>query len=138
MDMVRTGEIDKNQPPLTPQQQLQGAWGFLSVPMGLTLSPAHWVAQQERIQATHKVEHPLSREYMSQEGYIKENGVANPPKHHQLVSHPPLKDTVLQQIRQTTPSLLPKDTVFQGQKVQFHHGQDSEQKKHSLNSLKNT
>ena len=44
MEMVRTGEIDKNQPPLTPQQ-LQGAWGFLSVPMGLALSPAHWFAQ---------------------------------------------------------------------------------------------
>ena len=66
--------------------------------MGLALSPAHWVAQQERNLATHKVEHPLANKYMFQEGYIKENSVANPPKHHQWVSHPPLKDTVLQQI----------------------------------------
>ena len=68
------------------------------MPMGLTVSPAHWLAQHEDTQATHKMEHPLVNKYMSQEGYIKEKSVANPPKHHQWTSHPLAKDTVLQQI----------------------------------------
>ena len=68
------------------------------MPMGLTRSPAHWLAQQEKSQATHRMEHSLANKYMSQEGYIKEKSVANPPKHHQWTSHPLAKDTVLQQI----------------------------------------
>ena len=53
------------------------------------------MAQQERSQATHKMEHSLANKYMSQEGYIKEKSVANPLK---WTSHPLAKDTVLQQI----------------------------------------
>ena len=89
--------MDKNRPICT-LQKLQKSWEFLSVPMGLTVSPAHWLAQHENTQATHKMEHPLVNKYMSQEGYIKEKSVANPPKHHQWTSHPLAKDTVLQQI----------------------------------------
>ena len=93
--------MDKNQPIFT-LQELQKFWEFFSVPMGLTVSPACWLAQQENtkaqqenIQATHKVEHPLVNNYMSQEGYIKEKSVAKPLK---WTSHPLAKDTVLQQI----------------------------------------
>ena len=82
----------ENSPPLTPQQ----VWGLLSVPMGLTRSPAHWLAQQEKSQATHRMEHSLASKYMSQEGYIKKRkSVAKPLE---WTSHPLAKDTVLQQI----------------------------------------
>ena len=84
-------EPDENLPPLTPQP----VWGFLPVSMGQTRSPAHWLAQQERSQATHRMEHSLANKYMSQEGYIKEKSVAKPLK---WTSHPLAKDTVLQQI----------------------------------------
>ena len=53
------------------------------------------MAQQERSQATHRMEHSLANKYMSQEGYIKEKSVAKPLK---WTSHPLAKDTVLQQI----------------------------------------
>ena len=56
MEMVRTEEIDKNQPIFT-LQELQKSWGFLSVPMGLTVSPARWLAQQENIQAQQESNH---------------------------------------------------------------------------------
>ena len=80
--------LKENSLPLTPQQ----VWGLLSVPMGLTRSPAHWLAQQERSQATHRMEHSLANKYMSQEGYIKEKSVAKPLK---WTSNPLAKDKVL-------------------------------------------
>ena len=54
------------------------------------------MAQQEKSQATHRMEHSLASKYMSQEGYIKKRkSVAKPLE---WTSHPLAKDTVLQQI----------------------------------------
>ena len=111
MEMVRTEEIDKNQP-ICILLKLQKSWEFLSVPMGLTVSPAHWLAQHENTQSTHKMKHLLVNKYMSQEGYIKENSVANPLKHHQWVSHPLVGDIILQQ---SVPAPLLKVAVWQSQ-----------------------
>ena len=91
MEMAITKGPEENSLPLTPQQ----VWGLLSVPMGLTRSPAHWLAQQERSQAIYRMEYSLANNYMSQEGYIKKKSVAKPLK---WTSHPLAKDTVLQQI----------------------------------------
>ena len=90
MDMAEG--LKENSPPRTPQQ----VWGLLSAPMGLTRSPAHWLSQQEKRQATPRMEHSPASKYMSQEGYIKKRkSVAKPPE---WTSHPLAKDTVLQQI----------------------------------------